>query len=99
MTFPVEANEDRLIISPIKGPDMTEGGLHIPDVAKAPPSKGIVRAVGPGNACKHCSLPKQNPPNIGDTVIFPATAGYDYDFEFTEEEAAQAGDPRGTVYK
>lgn len=99
MPFPVEANEDRLILRLIKGPDMTQGGLHIPDTAKAPPSKGVVLAVGPGNACKHCNLPKQNPPNIGDTVVFPETAGYDYDFEFTEEEAKLAGDPVGTSYK
>lgn len=97
--FPREANEDRLILMPIQGSDKTAGGLQIPDVAKTPPSKGIVRAVGPGIACKHCGLPKSNPPAIGDQVIFPHTAGYDYDFEFTEEEANQAGDPVGTVYK
>lgn len=99
MAFPQEANEDRLILRLLKGPDKTEGGLHIPDIAKALPSKGVVLAVGPGIACKHCAQPKQNPPNIGDVVVFPESAGYDYDFEFTEEEAKEAGDPVGTIYK
>jgi co-chaperonin GroES (HSP10) len=98
MAFPVEANEDRLILRLIARPDKI-GAFHVPDIAKTPPSKGIVLAVGPGNACKHCSLPKQNPPSIGDAVVFPETAGYDYDFEFTEEEAKIAGDPVGTMYK
>ena len=99
MAFPREADEDRLILRLIKSKETTDGGLIIPDTAKTPPSKGIVLAVGPGVSCKHCGLPTQNPPSIGMEVVFPAGAGYDYDFEFTEEEAKQAGDPLGTEYK
>lgn len=99
MAFPREANEDRLILRLIQKSETTKGGLHVPDTAKTPPSKGIVLAVGPGISCKHCDLPKQNPPKIGDEVVFPENAGYDYDFEFTEEEATVAGDPVGTPYK
>jgi len=98
MAFPREASEDRLILRLIQKADKI-GSVHVPDTAKTPPSKGIVLAVGPGTSCKHCDLPKQNPPKIGDEVVFPETAGYDYDFEFTEEEAKEAGDPVGTVYK
>lgn len=99
MNFPRIAVEDRVILRLIQKSEMTKGGLVIPDTAKTPPSKGIVLAVGPGTSCKHCGLPMQNPPSIGDEVIFPETAGYDYDFEFTDEEAKEAGDPVGTIYK
>ncbi len=70
-----QPSEDRILVKPITGPDKTSGGLHIPETAKAPPTKGIVVAVGPGAACRHCGLPNEPKVEVGWTVLFPENAG------------------------
>ena len=40
--------EDRIVVRPSEGEEMTASGLVIPDTAKEKPQQGEVLAVGPG---------------------------------------------------
>jgi chaperonin GroES len=40
--------EDRIVVKPSEGEEMTASGLVIPDTAKEKPQEGEVLAVGPG---------------------------------------------------
>jgi chaperonin GroES len=40
--------EDRVVIRPLEGEEVTASGLVIPDTAKEKPQEGEVMAVGPG---------------------------------------------------
>ena len=77
--FPIKPNEDRVIVKPEALAPTTKGGIWIPDTAKGNPKQGTVIAVGPGLACKHCGLPKAIDVTVGETVMFPETAGYQFD--------------------
>jgi chaperonin GroES len=40
--------EDRIVLEPIAGEDVTEAGFVIPDTAKEKPQKAVVLKIGPG---------------------------------------------------
>jgi chaperonin GroES len=44
----IEPLEDRVVIRPLEGEEVTASGLVIPDTAKEKPQEGEVLAVGPG---------------------------------------------------
>jgi chaperonin GroES len=44
----IEPLEDRVVIRPLEGEEITASGLVIPDTAKEKPQEGEVLAVGPG---------------------------------------------------
>ena len=48
MGIRIEPTEDRILVEPIEGKDVTDGGLHIPATAKELPCRGKVLGVGPG---------------------------------------------------
>lgn len=61
----------RVVILPDEAPDMTEGGLHVPGVAKDEPATGTVLAVGePIEASDYGEWPKK-----GDSVTYRKYAG------------------------
>ena len=48
MSVNLQPLEDRIVVKPGEGEEMTASGLVIPDTAKEKPQEGEVVAVGPG---------------------------------------------------
>ena len=48
MSVSLQPLEDRIVVKPSEGEEMTASGLVIPDTAKEKPQEGEVLAVGPG---------------------------------------------------
>lgn len=76
MSISFKPNGDRVLIDKSATPDISKGGLHIPDEAKAKPCTGRIVAVGPGDGCHNCGTVKPMP-EVGMFVIFPEGAGVD----------------------
>ena len=68
--------EDRIVVRPSEGEEMTASGLVIPDTAKEKPQQGEVLAVGPGKRCdttgEVIAVGRQP---LGDTVIYSKYGG------------------------
>jgi chaperonin GroES len=65
--------EDRIVVKPGEGEEMTASGLVIPDTAKEKPQEGEVIAVGPGRFEDGARVPLDVKP--GDTVIYSKYGG------------------------
>ena len=65
---------DRVLIKRIEEPQMTTGGLFLPDKAKEKPSIGIVIAVGQGRLGEDATL-YPLAVSVGDQVAFGRYAG------------------------
>jgi chaperonin GroES len=65
---------NRVVIKPIKGADISAGGIFIPDTAKEKPHSGRVVAVGPGSRNDKGDY---YPVGVceNDIVLFPKHAG------------------------
>jgi chaperonin GroES len=70
----IEPLEDRVVIRPLEGEEMTASGLVIPDTAKEKPQEGEVLAVGPGRMDDNG---KRIPVDVseGDRVLYSKYAG------------------------
>ena len=66
--------EDRVVIRPLEGEEVTASGLVIPDTAKEKPQEGEVVAVGPGRLDDNG---KRVPMEVGtgDRVLYSKYAG------------------------
>ena len=60
--------EDRIVVKPSEGEEMTASGLVIPDTAKEKPQEGEVLAVGPGRFEDGNRVPLDV--KVGDKVIY-----------------------------
>ena len=65
--------EDRIVVKPGEGEEMTASGLVIPDTAKEKPQEGEVIAVGPGRFEDGKRIPMDV--KTGDTVIYSKYGG------------------------
>ncbi len=65
--------EDRIVVKPSEGEEMTASGLVIPDTAKEKPQEGEVVAVGPGRFEDGDRVPLDV--KVGDTVIYSKYGG------------------------
>ena len=65
--------EDRIVVKPSEGEEMTASGLVIPDTAKEKPQEGEVLAVGPGRFEDGQRLPLDI--KVGDKVIYSKYGG------------------------
>ena len=67
--------EDRVVIRPLEGEEVTASGLVIPDTAKEKPQEGEVIAVGPGRWDEDGE--KRIPMDVaeGDRVLYSKYAG------------------------
>jgi chaperonin GroES len=65
--------EDRIVVKPGEGEEMTASGLVIPDTAKEKPQEGEVIAVGPGRFEDGKRIPMDV--KAGDTVIYSKYGG------------------------
>jgi chaperonin GroES len=65
--------EDRIVVKPSEGEEMTASGLVIPDTAKEKPQEGEVLAVGPGRFEDGTRV--QLDVKVGDKVIYSKYGG------------------------
>ena len=65
--------EDRIVVKPSEGEEMTASGLVIPDTAKEKPQEGEVLAVGPGRFEDGSRVPLDA--KVGDKVIYSKYGG------------------------
>ena len=65
--------EDRIVVKPSEGEEMTAPGLVIPDTAKEKPQEGEVLAVGPGRFEDGSRVPLDV--KVGDKVIYSKYGG------------------------
>ena len=65
--------EDRIVVKPGEGEEMTASGLVIPDTAKEKPQEGEVIAVGPGRFEDGNRVPLDV--KVGDKVIYSKYGG------------------------
>lgn len=75
MTIKLHPLADRLVVKPIKGEDVTKGGIVLPDTAKEKPQAGKVLAVGPGRLSEDGKVRIAMDVKVGDTVIYAKYGG------------------------
>ncbi|HEV8167246.1 MAG TPA: co-chaperone GroES [Actinomycetota bacterium] len=73
MGISLQPLEDRIVVKPGEGEEMTASGLVIPDTAKEKPQEGEVIAVGPGRFEDGNRVPLDV--KVGDTVIYSKYGG------------------------
>ncbi len=80
----IEPLEDRVVIRPLEGEEMTASGLVIPDTAKEKPQEGEVLAVGPGRWDEDGE--KRIPVDVktGDRVLYSKYSGTEVKIEGEE---------------
>ena len=67
--------EDRIVVRPAEGEEMTASGLVIPDTAKEKPQQGDVLAVGPGKRSDTTGELIPVDVSVGDTVVYSKYGG------------------------
>jgi chaperonin GroES len=73
MSVSLQPLEDRIVVKPSEGEEMTASGLVIPDTAKEKPQEGEVLAVGPGRFEDGDRVPLDV--KVGDKVIYSKYGG------------------------
>ena len=73
MSVSLQPLEDRIVVKPSEGEEMTASGLVIPDTAKEKPQEGEVLAVGPGRFEDGQRVPLDV--KVGDKVIYSKYGG------------------------
>ena len=71
--FSLKPLEDRIVVKPGEGEEMTSSGIVIPDTAKEKPQEGSVIAVGPGRFEDGARVPLDV--KVGDKVIYSKYGG------------------------
>ena len=66
--------EDRIVVKPSEGEEMTASGLVIPDTAKEKPQEGEVLAIGPGRIDDNGNRVPLDV-NVGDVVVYSKYGG------------------------
>ena len=66
--------EDRIVVKPSEGEEMTASGLVIPDTAKEKPQEGEVLAIGPGRIDDNGNRVPLDV-KVGDKVIYSKYGG------------------------
>jgi chaperonin GroES len=87
----IEPLEDRVVIRPLEGEEVTASGLVIPDTAKEKPQEGEVLAVGPGRLDDNG---KRVPMEVkdGDRVLYSKYAGTEVKLDGEEVLVVSARD-------
>ena len=71
----IQPLEDRVVIRPLEGEEVTASGLVIPDTAKEKPQTGAVLAVGPGRHSEQTGAVIPLDVKVGDTVVYSKYGG------------------------
>ena len=82
MSVSLQPLEDRIVVKPSEGEEMTASGLVIPDTAKEKPQEGEVLAVGPGRFEDGQRVPLDI--NVGDVVIYSKYGGTEVKYDGEE---------------
>ena len=82
--------EDRIVVKPSEGEEMTASGLVIPDTAKEKPQEGEVLAVGPGRFEDGNRVPLDV--KVGDVVIYSKYGGTEVKYNGEEYLVLSARD-------
>ena len=73
--FKLQPLEDRIVVKPGEGEEMTTSGLVIPDTAKEKPQEGTVVAAGPGRWNEDGDGRVALDVKVGDTVVYSKYGG------------------------
>ncbi len=87
--------EDRIVVKPSEGEEMTASGLVIPDTAKEKPQEGEVLAVGPGRFEDGQRVPLDV--KVGDKVIYSKYGGTEVKVNGSEYIVLRQDDVLGVV--
>ena len=82
MSVSLQPLEDRIVVKPSEGEEMTASGLVIPDTAKEKPQEGEVLAVGPGRFEDGNRVPLDV--KEGERVLFAKYSGTEIKLEQEE---------------
>lgn len=80
----LEPLSDRLVVLPIEEPELTAGGVVLPDQAKEKPQRGTIIALGPEAEVPVGQFDGDGTPaplSVGDTIIFSKYGGTEFSFE------------------
>lgn len=98
----LEPLNDRIVVTAIEDPEVTEGGVVLPEQAKEKPQRGVVVALGPdaavpvGNRTIEQGMGKggiQSPPlTVGDTIIFSKYGGAEITVEAVDYMVLRVND-------
>ena len=91
--------EDRIVVRPSEGEEMTASGLVIPDTAKEKPQQGEVLAVGPGKRSDTTGEVIAMDVAAGDTVIYSKYGGTEVKYDNEEYLILSARDVLAIVDK
>jgi chaperonin GroES len=97
MSVSLQPLEDRIVVKPSEGEEMTASGLVIPDTAKEKPQEGEVIAVGPGRVEDGTRVPLDV--KVGDKVIYSKYGGTEVKLEGDEYLILSARDVLAIVNK
>ena len=97
MSVSLQPLEDRIVVKPSEGEEMTASGLVIPDTAKEKPQEGEVLAVVPGRFEDGIRVPLDV--NVGDKVIYSKYGGTEVKLEGEEYLILSARDVLAIVRK
>ena len=97
MSVSLQPLEDRIVVKPSEGEEMTASGLVIPDTAKEKPQEGEVLAVGPGRFEDGQRVPLDV--KVGDKVIYSKYGGTEVKLSGDELLVLSARDVLAIVVK
>jgi chaperonin GroES len=97
MSVSLQPLEDRIVVKPSEGEEMTASGLVIPDTAKEKPQEGEVLAVGPGRFEDGSRVPLDV--KVGDKVIYSKYGGTEVKLDGDELLILSARDVLAIVNK
>jgi chaperonin GroES len=95
--FGLQPLEDRVVVKPSEGEEVTTSGIVIPDTAKERPQEGEVIAVGPGRFEDGARIPMDV--KAGDKVIYSKYGGTEVKIEGDEYLILSARDVLAVVSK
>ena len=88
--------DDRVVVRPLEGEEMTAGGIVLPDTAKEKPQKGEVVAVGPGKLLDSGDRAGTSV-KVGDHVFFGKYAGTEVKVDGDELKIMRESDILGIL--
>ena len=71
--------DDRVLLDPMEGAEMTAGGIILPDNAREKPQRGVIIAAGPGKLLDSGKRGEMSV-SIGDEVFYGKYSGTDIEF-------------------
>ncbi len=90
--------DDRLVVEQHEAEERTAGGIVLPDNAKEKPTRGTVRAVGPGKLLDTGNRGKMSV-RVGDEVFYGKYSGTEVDIGGEKYTVLKEGDVLAIIEK